>query len=96
MKTKDCERCGSKIVEERFRQSIDLVLSRHTDDGEWENADAQICSMCWDDLWEWVFDAEIDRSDKADPLPLDRMADNVERHIEDLRDILEELEEAKQ
>jgi hypothetical protein len=51
--------------------------------------------MCLDDIWEFVFETGVDRSDKADPLPIDRLGENVERHIDDLESVLESLEATK-
>jgi hypothetical protein len=66
-------------------------FTRITDDG-YESKDARLCSMCLDDLWEFVFDSTVDRSDKADPYPVGRLSESVERHIEDLQEVLDELE----
>jgi hypothetical protein len=48
--------------------------------------------MCLDELWEFVFEEEIDRSDKADPIPLNRLGDNVQRYIDDLESVLEQVQ----
>lgn len=52
--------------------------------------------MCCEDMWEWALgDDAPDRSNMADPVPLDFMADSVEGHIDRLEDVLMKLEESK-
>lgn len=97
MNVEKCARCGSKIVEDRLRaEDRALYLTRQADSGGYESDDAKLCSMCWDDLWEWTFgDDAPDRSHLADPQPLDEMADSVERHIDHLQDVIDAVEAAK-
>lgn len=96
MNVADCDRCGSKIIEEGYAHPKTVEISRHVGEGMWDHEDVRLCSMCLDDLWEWAFEDLIDRSDKADPLPLDQMAENVDRHISDLVGVLDQIEEAKE
>jgi len=74
----ECGRCGSKIVESPHNPERPFDFARYPDSGERENKQIILCSMCLDDIWEFVFETEIDRSDKADPLPIDRLGENVE------------------
>jgi hypothetical protein len=67
------------------------VFHRFIDEEEWEQEGITLCSTCLDEIWEFVFETEIDRSDKADPIPLQKVEDNVERHIDDLENIIEML-----
>jgi len=87
-----CDRCDSKIVTQPSRPIERQGFYRETADS-YETADAKLCSMCLDDLWEFVFENDIDRSDKADPIPLERLSSNVERHIDDLEGVLDQLNE---
>jgi len=92
----ECDRCNSKIVERRFNESELLQVVRMSGSGEFDMKEVKLCSMCWDELWEWSSDeGEPDRSDVADPVPLDELAENVDRHISDLVGILDDLEDAK-
>lgn len=97
MRTEKCDRCDSTILEETHTRSERMRVSRHVGDGQgWEQKEVLLCSMCYDDLWAWTAgDGARDRSGVADPLPLDRMADSVERHINDLESALEAIDEER-
>ena len=88
-----CDRCDSKIVEHPHTPVEKWPFMRYVGSGESESEDARLCSMCLDDLWGFVFDADIDRSDKADPVPLQRVTESVDRHISDLEGLKAEIEE---
>ena len=88
----ECDRCSAKIVEEAHTWHSHTDFVRHTGElGEYESDHMRLCSMCLDDLWDFAFETEVDRSDKADPIPLKQMAVGVERHIDELEDVLGEL-----
>lgn len=93
---KTCDRCEAKIVRQSHSAPERLGFFRYINPGaelpEYESDDVLLCSMCLDDVWEFVFDADVDRSEKADPIPLGRVSENVERHIEDLETIITALE----
>ena len=93
----DCGRCGSKIIESLMRGSRKDVFSRRKPDGERENRDIRLCSTCKEELWKFIFEESIDRSDKADPIPLQKIGEGVEQYITDLESVLDEIkmEEAK-
>lgn len=88
----ECERCEAKIVESSYNPDRPIEFMRETGGGECEVDDIRLCSMCLDDVWEFVFEAEIDRSEKADPIPLERLSENVERYVGDLEDVLGQIE----
>jgi len=90
-----CGRCGSKIVESPHSPKEPCNFTHYPDSESVETEQIILCSMCLDDIWEFVFETEVDRSDKADPLPVDRLGENVERHIDDLESVLESLEATK-
>lgn len=92
-----CERCDSKIMQDRLRyEDEQLHIFRYVGAREYETARVMLCSMCWDELWEWALgDDSPDRSDRADPVPLDKLAEGVDRQITDLKGVLEEIEAAK-
>jgi len=93
---KDCTRCGSKIVEQRHNARRATEFIRHVENYKSvESKTAKLCSECHDDLWDFVFDSDVDRSDKADPMPLEKMGESVQRQVDDLRGVLESLEEAQ-
>jgi len=94
-RVESCDRCGSQIVEEPHSAPQMQEFYRKLGSGEVEAKGARLCSMCLDDLWEFVFDSDVDRSDKADPIPLERLGRSVTRHIDDLEGILESLEDSK-
>jgi len=88
-----CDRCEAKIVRQSHSPPERMGFFRHTDSGRgYESNDVLLCSMCLDDLWEFVFDTEVDRSEKADPIPLSRVSEDVEGHIDDLKAIITEIE----
>jgi len=92
---KDCTRCGSKIVEQRHNARRATEFIRYVENYKSvESKTAKLCSECHDDLWGFVFDSDVDRSDKADPIPLEKMGESVERYIDDLQDVLVSLEDA--
>lgn len=96
MDTKRCDRCESVIARDKHglrHWRFDIIRSVGT--REFESETVLLCSMCWDDLWEWAFETDVDRSDKADPLPIEEMAESVRRHIEELEGVLDALAEAK-
>lgn len=94
MKVKECTRCGSKIVESSYAQERWLTLSRQDGQNDYERRDAKLCSECEGAMFKWVFGEDTpDRSDTADPLPLQRVAENVEGHIESLEEILSVIRE---
>lgn len=95
MNTKNCERCDSKIVEQAYRRENEMVFFRSTDDETFETEDMCLCSTCLDEIWEFAFESDIDRSDKADPIPLAKMEKNVESHIERLEGVIDELNEVE-
>lgn len=90
-----CERCGSNIVENGYytsRSERPERFRRELGRGEYATDEIRLCSMCLDDVWEFVFEAEIDRSDKSDPIPMERLSENVTQHIRNLERILDEIE----
>lgn len=88
-----CGRCGSKIVDSDHRWPEKQQFVRELGDGEYETDSVRLCSMCLDDVWETVFEVDVDRSDKADPVPLNRAGKNIDRYISDLEDLREELQQ---
>jgi hypothetical protein len=90
----NCERCGCKIVEQPHRRPY-FTFSRFCDEKNIEDRQIDLCSVCLDEIWKFVFYTKKDRSDKADPIPLERAKNNLKRHIEELEDMIEELEAAK-
>jgi hypothetical protein len=88
----ECERCGSKIVEHEHRRTRKSQFTRELGGGEHVVDEIRLCSMCLDDVFEFVFESEVDRSEKADPIPLARLGENVERYIDDLENVLEVIE----
>jgi hypothetical protein len=88
----ECERCGSKIIENSHRRPEKQRFHRELTGGEYVTDEIRLCSMCLDDVFEFVFDSEVDRSDKADPIPLERLGNNVNRYIDDLENVLESIE----
>lgn len=97
MNVEGCTRCGATIARNPHGggpyDRFDIV--RHVGEGGWDSATVELCTMCLDDMWEWAFESDVDRSDKADPMPLERMAESVRRHIEQLESVLDEIAEAK-
>lgn len=92
---KDCTRCGSKIVEQRHNARRATEFIRYVENYKSvESKTAKLCSECHDDLWDFVFDSNVDRSDKADPMPLEKMSESVQRQVDDLQGVLESLEGA--
>lgn len=88
-----CDRCDSKIVDHPHRRVERWGFARYVgDDGKEETEEAALCSMCLDDLWEFIFETDVDRSDKADPVPLQRVANSVDRHISELEELKIEIE----
>jgi len=94
MQVRECDRCESKIAEPNYARNEPLRITRNLGTDEYEHRDAIFCSMCWDDLWEWAFGETPDRSDVADPLPLEKAAESVERHIDDLENVIGSLRDA--
>ena len=92
MRVEQCGRCGSKIVEQHGSMPERFGVYRATGGNTWESNDITLCTMCLDDVWEFVFEEEIDRSDKADPMSIGRVSKSVERHKEELETLLSELE----
>lgn len=91
--TEDCGRCDSTIVQDHARQRPrEQQFYRRKDDNSTEAEAIKLCSECLDDVWVFVFDEEVDRSDKVDPMSLGRVSENVERHMDELQGLLEELE----
>jgi hypothetical protein len=89
----NCGRCGSKIVEQSWENEYIRQFHRKTDSKTTESRSIRLCSECVDEIWEFVFEEDIDRSDKADSISLQRLSRDVQRHIDDLEGVLEELEE---
>jgi hypothetical protein len=88
----ECERCGSKIIESSHRRPEKQQFYRELGGGEYVVDEIRLCSMCLDDVFEFVFESDVDRSGKADPIPLERLGENVERHIDDLERVLAQIE----
>jgi len=93
---KTCDRCNSKITGQSHSRERPMQFHRYPSGNGYETDEARLCSICLDELWEFVFEEEVNRSDKADPIPLENMATSVERHIEGLEGVLEQLQEAKE
>lgn len=89
-----CERCDSSIAYHTLSGERRLEIWRHNGQSE-EYADVRLCSTCLDELWDWVFDEGPDRSDAAGPVPLSRMAESVQDHINDLEAVLDAIEGAE-
>lgn len=87
-----CGRCDSKIVEASHGRPEKMQFYREHKDGTYESQEIRLCSICINELWEFVFETELDRSDKADPVGIAKMGNSVNRHIEELQNILNELE----
>lgn len=89
MEPTECDRCGSTIVLDRFKQPYGLPPKPKGDGNVFEAGEARLCSQCVYDLYEWVKGESIDRSDTVDPVSLERLNESVERHIEELEKIQE-------
>lgn len=87
-----CGRCEAKITESDHRAPDKQQFYRELGGGKHEADSIRLCSMCLDDVWEFVFDVEVDRSDRADPVPLNRVTDSVQRHIDSLEELREDLD----
>jgi hypothetical protein len=87
----ECERCGAKILQQRHSRAREHNFVRYTGSKNHESRSIRLCSTCLDDIWEFVFNEEVDRSGKADPVPLERLSENVERHISDLEGVRDEI-----
>lgn len=91
-----CDRCESKIVKPAYIPSDKQSVMRFKSSGGVETEYVELCSMCLDDIWEFIFETDIDRSDKADPIPLEKINNQVIQHIDELEGILDSVEQAKQ
>ena len=90
----DCERCGAKIEQPNHTRKHPVDVCRKDGVDEIETASVLLCSMCENDLWDWVHGKDApDRSDMADPIPIERMGESIDQYIEDLQDTKEELSE---
>lgn len=86
-----CDRCGSQIVNQNYHHES-LTVFRDVDEDGWESKEMDLCSMCLDELWDWVEPEDSpDRSDVADPMSIERIEQNVGSHIDELEWILEQL-----
>ena len=92
--TTNCDRCGSTIVEQHPRPER-MTFYRELPENNHESQEARLCSVCLDDVWECVFNEDVDRSNKTDPKSINRLKEGVIRHKEELEDLIEQLEEQK-
>jgi len=91
--TEECGRCDSSIVQDHARQLPRAnEFYRRDAEGNYESDSIRLCSECLDDIWEFVFEDEIDRSDKVDPMSVDRVSEDVETYVDGLEELLSELE----
>ena len=92
--TTPCDRCGSIIIEQHPRPEK-MVFYRELPENDYKFKEARLCSVCLDDVWECVFNEDVDRSNKTDPKSINKLKEGVTRHKEELEELIEELEEQK-
>lgn len=95
MEVRRCERCDAAIPSSSYNHDRPFQLYRMPSPKQHDTAEIHLCSICLDEVWEFVLDESPDRSDVADPVQLTKMADNVDGYIEDLQGMLNQIEGAK-
>jgi len=97
MIVEECDRCDSKIVDDRPRRGYTLPPLPDTDDDPpfqtYREEDAVLCSTCIYELYEWVKGEDVDRAGTADPESIKRLKHTVTRQIESLEDVLDEIDD---
>ena len=92
MITENCTRCNANIVTDEWHMPEPMHIFRYEDTKKINSDRVFLCSTCLDEIWDWVFENDIDRSDKVDPRSVEKVKNNIERFMEDMQDLTSDLE----